>query len=123
MGYGEGEYSDGYEDRDSFEDIFRRADKHKDSLKRQIAKLRADPCMALPEVGDHVLIPAGPLGLGHEWIIHEGEVVEVASTAYERLVMRDDPNRSKDYITWVHQDLITDVLPKSKGGDGVEYNI
>ncbi len=96
---------------DSFDEMFRDIYKYRDKLDSEFARLAAEPCSKVPQVGDRVLIAAGLVGKGHLWIRLEAVVLECADTAYYVKYKKYKLYRDTDtHEEWVHQAVITDVL-------------
>lgn len=79
----------------------------------EFEKLAMDQPAKSAEVGDRVLVSAGPAGRGFEWERLEAVVLEVADTAYKvrftnRKTIHGDPDED-----WVHRFAVTDVLAKN----------
>ena len=51
-----------------FEEMFRSAEEYDKRLNSELERLRGDPCLKPIDVGDRVIVAAGLLGHGHEWI-------------------------------------------------------
>lgn len=81
----------------------------------EFEKLACEPCMKSANEGDRVLVAAGPVGRGFEWMRHEAIVLEVADTAYRvrytdyKSIVNDGPVEE-----WVHRFVVTDVLGPPK---------
>jgi hypothetical protein len=98
---------------DHLDEMFDRADKHREKLEDVMSKLRTDPCMEIPSVGDCVVIAAGPLGMGHNWIRLEAEVLHVANNSY-KIIMRDRYGKDKHYEGWIDPVLVLDIVKKER---------
>ena len=96
---------------DNLDEFFARADKHKEGLEDVMSKLRLDPCMEIPSVGDCVVISAGPLGMGHNWIRLEAEVLHVANNSY-KVRIRDRYGKDRHYEGWIDPVLVLDIVKK-----------
>ena len=96
---------------------FESIEKYKDELKDVVNKLRLDPCMDVPKMGDTVIVAAGPLGMGHSWIRLEAEVLHVANNSYKIRFH----NKSKFlyppngyYDVWIDPVLVLDIISKDE---------
>lgn len=89
--------------------FFENVHKHHDNLKDVVDKLRVDPCMDIPKVGDIVVVAAGPLNMGHAWIRLEAEVLYIANNSYKvRFASRYGKNKHAD--VWIDPVLVLDVI-------------
>ncbi len=97
--------------KDMFEDIR----KNHNTMDNEFRKLAIEPTMVVPEVGDTVIIAAGLLGMGHVWVRKEAVVLMAGDTSYKVEFVDDKhPMTGKNYVKWVVQTLITDVIRKEK---------
>jgi hypothetical protein len=94
----------------SFEKSMDRADRYHRKLESDMDKLRAEPCLKFPKVGDRVIVAAGLLGMGHEWIRREAIVLECGDTNYKVQFTDYFLPGNKMVIEWIAGILITDVL-------------
>lgn len=92
-------------DNSFFDGVERYQQKRRD----EFHKLACEPCVTPANVGDRVLISAGPAGRGFEWERHEAIVLEVADTAYRLHILRETYDKKPD-IAWIHKFIVTDVL-------------
>lgn len=96
---------------DPFESIFShwnaidRSHERKDELFRC---LLCEPLMRTPQIGDHVIVAAGLLDRGHDWIRKEVKVIDIADTSVK--IRWLDGLGIEDQ--WIHPVLITDILEK-----------
>lgn len=98
------------------EDFFEGIERHKEKMRAAFEKLAADPCKKNAEIGDRVLVSAGPIGKGFEWERLEAKVLDIADTAYKLQFIEQDPHRDP-HVGWVHRCLVTDVLAKRTEGE------
>lgn len=75
---------------------------------REFARLQTDPCCQIPKVGDRVVVAVGLLGLGHLYIREECEVLECGATTYK--IQHSGRDEYENWVKWVHQALIIEVL-------------
>ncbi len=101
--------SDYHDGPDAWERMFNRSQDHVDEQKREFAKLLADSCVDIPEVGNRIVVAIGLLGYGHPWIRGECVVTEVGNTSYK--VRYKDRCEEYNWEEWVHQALVVEVLP------------
>jgi hypothetical protein len=97
-----------------FDDLFGNWDReldriHEDHKKMddEFRRLCAEPSTKIPVVGSRVVVAAGLLGMGFNWVRYEGIVEECGDTSYK---VRFTDYHMPNYRRWVHQALITDVL-------------
>lgn len=88
-------------------EINREAREHQKHMEEVVNRLRADPCMQIPEVGDTVIVAAGPLGMGHAWTRVEAEVQQVATNSYQ-VLFRDQYGPCKEASEWIDPVLVVD---------------
>lgn len=101
-------YDDDFND-DFLNDLnegFKDARKHVSDMNELYEKLRIDPCMTEPEVGNKVIFLPGMINEGHLWIRKEAVVLEVASSAIK--IRYDSYGQLKE--NWIDPNLIVDVL-------------
>lgn len=108
---------------DWFDSMDRAMERCARNMDDSIAKLKSDPCLDIPVVGDHVLIHPTAVGKGRDTFRLEAEVLRTASNAYEvRYLTYLDYHTKEPKVEWVDSFVVTDVLPKStlisSGGDG-----
>ena len=85
-------------------------DRHHKKRRDEFEKLAMDPPAKSAEVGDRVLIAAGPVGRGFEWERLEAVVLEVADTAYQVRFTKRKTIYGESDEDWVHRFCVTDVL-------------
>ncbi|MCK9569108.1 hypothetical protein M0R72_09215 [Candidatus Pacearchaeota archaeon] len=88
---------------------FDRADKIRKDKQQQFEKLVMDQCCDIPEVGDSVIVAAGLLNRGFDWIRLEAKVLAVAPQSYKVQFERNHYDGSPD-IEWIHPAVVTDVI-------------
>lgn len=93
----------------NFGGMFDGIHKAHEQKKAEFDKLVADQSMILPNVGDRVVVAAGPLSRGFEWIRLEAVVLEVGQSSYKVRFTKDRFDGTPDE-EWVHPALITDVI-------------
>lgn len=98
-----------------FDDVnrmFEGIDNHIAKLRAEFERLSCDPpCLEEVEIGTHVLVHAGLLGMGHDWIRLEAEVTKIASTAYYvRFTERKKFGTQEPQEMWIHRFLVTDIV-------------
>ena len=100
------------------DNFFSDIDKYHEKKRKEFEKLACEPCLTPANVGDRVLVGAGPAGRGFEWQRLEAVVLEVADTAY-KLNFVDRAINGKPDIAWIHKFIVTDVLgPNKEAGHG-----
>jgi hypothetical protein len=79
--------------------------------RRQSAeRLKTDPCMDVPEVGQHVIADALVLGMGRFPL--EAKVLQVAGCNYKvEFVDRTDYQSGDPKVMWIESWVVTAVLP------------
>ena len=99
----------------NFDDIRREHDRKRAEFER----LCFDPCMMTPEVGDRVVVAAGPLGMGFDWVRLEATVIEAGQLSYKvRFTDRTHPITGEPITQWIHPAIITDVLRADEAAGG-----
>jgi hypothetical protein len=93
-----------------FRDSMRRDHEAADETKRHFQQLLIDPCMIIPEVGDTVVVAAGPLGMGFDWVRHEAEVLVVGQASYKVRFIDYKSYRGEVVEMWIHPAVVTDVI-------------
>lgn len=84
----------------------------------QFYKLLIDQCAIIPNVGDTVIIAAGLLGLGFDWVRLEAVVLKVGQNSFKIQFQTEKEFRtSKLKEEWIHPALITDVIKQESGVD------
>lgn len=96
-----------------FEEFFERIEKHHEDLKNTVEKLRIDPCMNIPKVGDLVIVAAGPLGMGFAWVRLEAEVLIVANNSY-KVRFHNRYGTNKYSYQWIDPVLVLDIVSKEQ---------
>lgn len=91
------------------DDFFKSIDESHARQRKNIERLKIDICMDIPEVNDHVLVNAGAVGRGHDWVIIEAKVLKVAKTAYFVEFLNRPAIVSPDQC-WINPVVITEVL-------------
>jgi len=104
-----------------FDEMFKRMDRVHADRKDEFEKLRLDQSAIDAEEGDTVVVSAGPLGMGFDWVRLEAVVVrkgqqslKVRFTDYKH-ALSDEP-----VVMWIHPALVTDVI-KAQGETGVNH--
>ena len=93
------------------EDFFKRMDENHRKREDEFQRLALDPCCIIPNVGDIVVVAAGLLGMGFDYIRLEAKVLCVGQISYkvrftnETHVITGEPTEK-----WIHPSLITDVI-------------
>ena len=73
-------------------------------------RLALDPCTIIPKVGWRVVVAAGPLCMGHDWIRLEAEVIELGQISY-KVRFTDYRSCNRELVEkWIHPGLVTDVI-------------
>lgn len=107
-------------DNEDLNDMFSDIRDYHQRLYNVMSKLRSDPCMNIPKVGDTVIVAAGPLGMGHEWIRLEAQVLHVANNSYKiRIFNRPQfiyPEGYQDM--WIDPVLVLDIISQEQSGEG-----
>ncbi len=91
------------------EDPFYAFDRERIEKEKQFQKLCDDPSSKIPCVGDRVVVAAGLIGMGFNWVRKEATVLEVGETSY-RVQFQEKRLDGTPMIQWIHPALITDVL-------------
>jgi len=99
------------EDLEELWNMFAEGRKHRDELHDQFKKLLAEPTTQIPKVGDTVVVAVGLLNMGHPWIRRAGKVLVAGDTSYKIHFEKQYKHEREKTIIWVHQTLITDVVP------------
>lgn len=95
------------------ESFFDSVERYQNRRRDDFNKLACEPCMTPANVGDRVLVSAGPAGRGFEWQRLEAVVLEVADTAYRVNFVHRHYDGKPD-IDWIHKFIVTDVLGPPK---------
>ena len=95
-------------DMDKF---FNRLDSNHKRRENEFNKLLLDQCCIVPGIGDTVIVAAGLLGMGFDWIRLEAEVVGIGQNSIKVRFITEKKFQSEEYITkWIHPALVTDVI-------------
>ena len=90
---------------------FREIEESYKKREAEFEKLSTDPPCGEIKEGTRVLVAAGPIGMGFDWIRLEATVIEVADTAYcVQFKDQIDYNTRQPKEMWVHRNIITDIL-------------
>jgi preprotein translocase subunit YajC len=92
-----------------WEGINRRHDERRGEFQR----LCCDPSCQTPEVGDTVIVAAGLIGRGFDWVREEAEVIALGETSV-KVRWRRESRYEELNETWIHPALITDVIRRQK---------
>lgn len=85
----------------------------RNSREARVRQLKTEPCMDLPEVGDHVLIDAEVVGKGWSAKPLEAKVLRVADTAYEvEYLTYKAYGSDQPHVEWVQAYVVQSVLPQ-----------
>jgi preprotein translocase subunit YajC len=82
----------------------------------EFERLRIEPSARTPAVGDTVVVAAGLIGRGFDWVRKEALVVAVGETSVKVRFSNRRYNGEADE-EWVSPVLITDVLPRGPGAE------
>ena len=63
-----------------FDEFFDRIDRVHKQKQDEFEKLRLDQSAAAPQIGDTVVVAAGPLKMGFEWVRYEAVVIALGSS-------------------------------------------
>ena len=106
------DYED-FEGYDIFDSLHREMDRMAASQRNEIAKLKSDPCMDIPSVGDHVLVNATAVGRGRPEQPLEAEVLRIAGTSYEVKYLTYKAYRQEEpVVEWVNSYVVIAVIQK-----------
>jgi hypothetical protein len=97
----------------SIDDFFERIRKSYEEVEDTMSKLRMDPCMDIPKVGDFVIVAASPLGMGFSWVRLEAEVLFVANNSY-KVRFHDRHGKDKHSDQWIDPVLVLDIVSKEE---------
>jgi len=94
-----------------FDDMFDHIDRVHKERKDEFERFRLDQSADVPMVGDTVVVAAGPLGMGFDWIRHEAVVIAVGQQSYKvRFTDRKDIITGEPTVMWIHPAVVTDVI-------------
>jgi hypothetical protein len=81
----------------------------------EFRRLLVDPSATQAEVGDRVVVAAGLLGRGWQWIREEAEVIAVGETSYKVRFVETPEDDGEPTEQWIHPAIVIDVLGPAKG--------
>ena len=95
-----------------FDESQKRADENHAKRQQEFRRLELDACSIIPEVGDTVVVAAGLLGMGYEYLRLEAEVLRVGQLSYKVCfdVREYRPLDGNPVEKWIHPALVTDVI-------------
>ena len=97
---------------DAFDDLNRAMNDAFERQRIEREKLRTDPCMDIPEVGDHVLVNGLVTGRGMNPL--EAKVLRVSGSSYElEYVKRREFGTGDILIEWVDSHVVMSVIRMS----------
>lgn len=96
---------------DDFSKSMNRVEDHLELLRQEYLKLLSEPCLDVPEIGDHVLVHAGLLNRGHAWIRLECEVLAIGDSSYRlKFLNYKQFGTDEPLIEWINSVLVTEVI-------------
>jgi hypothetical protein len=98
---------------DSFFDHLSNMDKEFEHEREEFKRLCADPSLREIKKGSRVIVAIGFCRMGKPWERGEAEVMEVGETSVKVRFIEYTPYRGEkgSHSAWIHQALVTDVLP------------
>jgi len=97
-----------------FDEFFDRIDRVHKQKQDEFEKLRLDQSAAAPQIGDTVVVAAGPLKMGFEWVRYEAVVIALGQQSYKvRFTDRKDIITGEPTVMWIHPAVVTDVIPQA----------
>lgn len=91
-------------------------DKGHRKKEEEFERLRIEPSARTPAVGDTVVVAAGLIGRGFDWVRKQALVVAVGETSVKVRFSERRIGGGADE-EWISPVLITDVLPRGPGED------